>query len=191
MSELFTETCPNCGAEYQICELQSIKCPCGWGLLWDETAGGHLWPEWVLYNPIKQARPESTTRRILVANPGEPSIGKTPGTSDPRTTHYQKGFMNTGLHDLDPHWANPKSTQPFKCDRGLHPTQKPVALAEYFIRTYSNPGDLVLDPFAGSGTTGVAAERCGRHALMIETDDRYCDIIKKRMAEPNQRNLLW
>jgi len=43
---LFTEICPNCGTEYRICELQSIRCPCGWAVLWDEDAGGHLWPEW-------------------------------------------------------------------------------------------------------------------------------------------------
>jgi len=144
----------------------------------------------VLYNPIKQARPESTTREILAASPGEPSIGKDKSRSDPRTSCYQKGLVWQGLHGHDPHWANPKSTQPFKCDRGLHPTQKPVALAEYFIRTYSNPGDLVLDPFAGSGTTGVAAGLCDREALLIEQDERYCEIARERMASPCQRKLL-
>lgn len=58
-------------------------------------------------------------------------------------------------------------------ERGLHPTQKPVALFEYLIRTYTNPGELVLDNTAGSGTTAVAAERTGRRWICIERDEDY------------------
>jgi len=54
-----------------------------------------------------------------------------------------------------------------------HPTQKPVALFEYLIRTYTNPGDLVLDNCAGSGTTAIAAERSGRRWLCIEREPEY------------------
>lgn len=55
----------------------------------------------------------------------------------------------------------------------IHPTQKPVALFEYLIRTYTNPGDLVLDNTAGSGTTAIAAERAGRRWVCIEQDEGY------------------
>lgn len=62
----------------------------------------------------------------------------------------------------------------FKRDKdGRHPTQKPVALFEYLIRTYTNEGDLVLDNCAGSGTTAVAAERTGRRWLCIEKEPEY------------------
>lgn len=54
-----------------------------------------------------------------------------------------------------------------------HPTQKPVALFEYLIRTYTNPGDVVLDNCAGSGTTAIAAENCGRKWICIERDEDY------------------
>lgn len=54
-----------------------------------------------------------------------------------------------------------------------HPTQKPVALFEYLIRTYTNPGDLVLDNTAGSGTTAIAAENTGRRWVCIERDEGY------------------
>ena len=64
----------------------------------------------------------------------------------------------------------------------VHPTQKPVALFEYLIKTYTNPGDLILDNCAGSGTTGVAAENLGRNSILIEKDPKYCEIIRKRMA---------
>ena len=60
--------------------------------------------------------------------------------------------------------------------------QKPVALFEYLIKTYTNPGDLILDNCAGSGTTGVAAENLGRNSILIEKEPKYCEIIRKRMA---------
>ena len=65
----------------------------------------------------------------------------------------------------------------------LHPTQKPVALFEYLIRTYTNEGDLVLDSCAGSGTTGVAAINTKRNYILIEKEQKYYDIIMKRLEE--------
>ena len=63
----------------------------------------------------------------------------------------------------------------------MHPTQKPIALVSRFIELSSKPGDMVLDPFGGSGTTAVAAEALGRKSLTIELDPYYCSIIKKRL----------
>ena len=63
----------------------------------------------------------------------------------------------------------------------LHPTQKPVALFEYLIKTYTNEGDLVLDNCAGSGTTGVACKNLGRNYFLIEKEPQYIDIIQKRL----------
>jgi len=65
--------------------------------------------------------------------------------------------------------------------RGLHPTQKPVALFEYLIKTYTNEGDTVLDNCAGSGTTGVACENTGRNSILIEKEQKYYDIILNRL----------
>ena len=65
----------------------------------------------------------------------------------------------------------------------VHPTQKPVALCEYLIKTYTNPGDLVLDNTMGSGTTGVAAVRTNRRFIGIERDPDYFAICQKRIAE--------
>lgn len=66
---------------------------------------------------------------------------------------------------------------------GGHATQKPVALFEYLIRTYTNEGDTVLDNCAGSGTTGVACLNTNRKFILIEKDTKYCEIIRKRIAE--------
>ena len=67
--------------------------------------------------------------------------------------------------------------------RGLHPTQKPVALMEYLIRTYTNPGDTVLDFTCGSGSTGVAAVNTSRKFIGIELDPDYFKIAEKRIQE--------
>jgi site-specific DNA-methyltransferase (adenine-specific) len=81
----------------------------------------------------------------------------------------------------------------FKTERGKHPTQKPVAMMEYLIKTYTNEGETVLDFTAGSGTLGVAAINTNRNAILIEREHEYCEIIKKRIAEAekNKANNLF
>lgn len=65
----------------------------------------------------------------------------------------------------------------------IHPTQKPVALFEYLIKTYTNEGDLVLDNCAGSGTLGIAAINTKRNYILIEKELKYCKIAEKRLKE--------
>ena len=72
-------------------------------------------------------------------------------------------------------------------DRGLHPTQKPVALMEYLIRTYTNEGETVLDFTMGSGTTGVACQNTGRDFIGIELDPDYFGIASKRIDEATRQ----
>ena len=74
----------------------------------------------------------------------------------------------------------------FKGERGLHPTQKPVALMEYLIKTYTNENETVLDFTFGSGTTGVACMNTNRKFIGIEMDDHYFDIGTKRILEATQ-----
>jgi site-specific DNA-methyltransferase (adenine-specific) len=62
-----------------------------------------------------------------------------------------------------------------------HPTEKPVALEEYLIRTYTNQGDTVLDNCMGSGSTGVAAVLTGRNFIGIEQEQKYYNIAKERI----------
>jgi DNA modification methylase len=68
-------------------------------------------------------------------------------------------------------------------DGRLHPTQKPEALMLAILSDFTDPGDVVLDPFAGSGTTLVACKRLGRRAIGIEMDRRYCDAIVSRLRQ--------
>ena len=65
----------------------------------------------------------------------------------------------------------------------LHPTQKPVALFEYLIKTYTDEGDLVLDNCAGSGTTGVACKNLNRNYILIEKEEKYIEVIRQRLRQ--------
>lgn len=85
------------------------------------------------------------------------------------------GTFNNGgkaLHDFFESPVAPRSEREF----GKHPTQKPVELMAHFVRTLSNPGDVVLDPFMGSGSSGAAAARLGREFVGIEVDKGYFEI---------------
>lgn len=86
-------------------------------------------------------------------------------------------------HQKLPELRVPSSWQKFNTEVGLHPTQKPVALMEYLIKTYTNAGDTVLDNCMGSGTTGVACINTGRNFIGIEKDPAYFAIAEKRINE--------
>ena len=84
----------------------------------------------------------------------------------------------------------PKDIIKFNKDKGYHPTQKPVALLEYLIKTYTNEGEMVLDNCMGSGSTGVACVNTGRKFIGIEIDKKYFDISKQRIEEAKNNNSL-
>ena len=75
----------------------------------------------------------------------------------------------------------------FKAERGdelaMHPTVKPVDLVADAIQDVSRRGEIVLDPFGGSGTSLIAAHQCGRTARLIELDPAFCDVIVRRWQE--------
>lgn len=77
----------------------------------------------------------------------------------------------------------PRTVIKMKCERGFHPTQKPVALMEYLIETYTEEGNTVLDFAMGSGTTGIACDNTFRNFIGIEKDDNYFSIAKERIEK--------
>jgi|TARA_B110000438_G_scaffold163105_1_gene156143 site-specific DNA-methyltransferase (adenine-specific) len=81
----------------------------------------------------------------------------------------------------------PKTVLKFKQETGLHPTQKPVKLAKYLIKTYTNENDTVLDSTMGSGTTGVACVETKRNFIGIELDDKYFELAKNRIKESKSK----
>ena len=73
----------------------------------------------------------------------------------------------------------------------LHPTQKPVALFEYIIKTYTNEGDLVLDNCAGSGTTAIACLNTNRNYILMEKEQKYYDIINERIKKHTEQQKIF
>lgn len=88
-------------------------------------------------------------------------------------------FNNNGMliHDFIETSVTPNSERKY----GKHPTQKPESLLLHFVTILSNKGDWVLDPFMGSGTTGVLAKRTGRNFIGVELDKKYFDMAKSRI----------
>lgn len=98
-----------------------------------------------------------------------------------RSNNY--GAVRDGYETVNTGTRNPLTVVDFnQSDKKVHPTQKPVALMEYLIRTYTNHGDTVLDNCMGSGTTGVACENTGRKFIGIERDPTYFSIAAHRIA---------
>ncbi len=123
--------------------------------------------KWTYNKQMESAPPQSKER-----------IGRThrSATGSPNT----KEMMGHHTYVFGPERV-PSSIQKFTIQRGLHPTQKPVDLMRYLIRTYSNPGETVLDATMGSGTTGVAALAEGRSFVGIESDPKYFVIAQARI----------
>lgn len=96
---------------------------------------------------------------------------------------YNKGQRLTTYDSTERY---PRSVQIFSTDKqtcNLHPTQKPLALIEYLVKTYTNEGDIILDFTMGSGTTGVACKNLNRNFIGIELDEEYFKIAQQRIDE--------
>lgn len=90
---------------------------------------------------------------------------------------------------MRPQLRYPRSIQKFNRERGFHPNQKPVGLVEYFLKTYTEVGDVVLDPYMGSGTTAVGCINLGRPFIGVEIDPRYFDIACERVRNAYENSL--
>lgn len=104
-----------------------------------------------------------------------------------KQTNVPEFYFDRKLHRIDTVNTGdrfPRSVINFNISReGLHPTQKPVTLFEYLIKTYSTENDLILDNCAGSGTTAIAALNTNRCYILIEKDPHYYSVINKRIEE--------
>ena len=128
-------------------------------------------------------------KSLPVYNPQNLTIvNKTIKNSKSKKSKSEKGIATHNGGRLQDNYFQEFSNYPsqlikFGNDSGTHPTQKPVALMEYLIRTYTNLGDTVLDPFLGSGTTGVACVNTSRKFIGIEMDADYFTIAQARIQK--------
>ena len=124
----------------------------------------------VVYYPIKEQRAASGLARVK-SSPIQGGRIKDDAVYG-KTNHIKKKYDELRY---------PQSVQKFNVERGLHPTQKPTALMEYLIKTYTNSGEVVLDFTMGSGSTGVAAKNLNRNFIGIEQDENYFNIATDRI----------
>ena len=125
----------------------------------------------VFYKKLPPYNPQFTNGKPYIAKRG------TKGTNYGNDVDGHNGMtVNDGKR-------YPLSVLKFNKETGLHPTQKPVALFEYLIKTYSNEGDTVLDNVIGSGTTAVACINTNRKFIGFEMDETYYSMAKKRIEQ--------
>ena len=167
-------------------------------LVWEKSKGSNFVHS--RYQPLK------THENIIVFSKGGAAQGsKTPMKYYPQMTigiPYDKGFGHNKLNTLSGglsksssiHLKNetgnrfPRSVHYYKTaesEGSYHPTQKPVALLEYLIKTYTNEGETVLDFTSGSFSTGVAALNTNRKFIGVEMEEKYFDIGVNRMSDLN------
>lgn len=128
-----------------------------------------------VYNP--QMIPRPPEKYEIPRNYGSGDCYTNKG-EDPRRQYVGKmlteWFPRNLIREMKRHSGNK--------NENFHPSQKPVPLFEYLIKTYSNEGDTVLDNCAGCGTTGVACKNLNRECILIEREEKYIEIIQKRLS---------
>lgn len=130
-----------------------------------------FYKEFPVYNP--QGIREVKNKKERKKNYKKDSIYK----MDTLCKKYVSKYTNYPKHILE--YKNEAASNKNR----FHPTQKPVALLEYLVKTYTNEGDVVLDNCMGSGSTGVACVKTGRRFIGIEKEQEYFDIAKQRIEE--------
>ena len=166
------------------------------------TKGNHLYKyDWVWEKdngtnaPNVNLQPFRVHEFILVFGKGRVTNGKrTPMLYNPQKTegkpytqksgkvseNWKGGLKNIITKNVDG-MRHPKTIQKFTRDKGLHPTQKPVEMLEFLVKTYTDKEMTVLDPTMGSGSTGVACVNTNRKFIGIELDEDYFNIAKERI----------
>ena len=149
--------------------------------VWDKKRGSNF--------ATVKIRPFNSFENIMVFYKKQPTYNPQMWKSTPYTC--KQGYVGvakqTGLYRDDVITVNngdryPLTILSFSKETGLHPTQKPVALLEYLIKTYTNEGDTVLDNCMGSGSTGVACKNTNREFIGMELDEKYYKIACERLG---------
>lgn len=159
-----------------------------YSLVWEKSRVGGFWD--CKYRPLKSHEDvlifsaggcSNGSKVPMVYNPQGLTEGVGGWTAKPTSGNSRTGSDKTGKREASNY---PRSVLRFASEtRPIHPTQKPVALMEYLIRTYSNEGATVLDNCMGSGTTGVACANAGRRFIGIEKDAEYFAIARQRIEQ--------
>ena len=143
-------------------------------------------PSNITFNPLACGKPidPETTARAYRKQCGAPENGS--GMTGMNTTNLR--HLKMGRPSNVVHVHNVSNQFSLKKE---HPATFPEGLVEFFTKTFTNEGDVILDPFAGSGTTAVVAAKLNREFIMIELQEEYCDLIKRRVKSEAGQDLLF
>ena len=127
---------------------------------------------------------QGAKRRTFGKEGNTTGSGKEYGTVDANPTgRYPMNIIGEVQSEHQKYFYAPRATRKEKGEDNDHPTVKPVSLMEYLIKIYSPVDSIVLDPFCGSGTTGVAAKKQNRNFVGIDLSEHYTEIAKRRVAD--------
>lgn len=161
-----------------------------WSLVFSDVETCHRWREQLELSGLRYVR----TGAWVKDDPMPQFSGDRPAVGfEPCTITHAQGPMRWNGGGMPAVWRYGT----VKRNRPDHPCPKPLDLMRELVRLFSDPDELILDPFAGSGTTGLAARVEGRRAILIETDERFCAVAARRLergdigAQQPQQGMLW
>ena len=178
----------HCTMKYAIELINAAKHLYKYDWIWEKDNGTNV--------PNVNQQPFRVHEYILIFGKGRVTHGKrTPMKYFPQKTKGDPYTQKSGR--ISENWKgglsnivtentgdrHPKTVQKHTRERGYHPTQKPVSLADLIINSYTEEGDVVLDTFMGSGSSGVSAKKNYRNYIGIEINKEYYDIAKRRIDE--------
>lgn len=178
----------HCTMKYAIELINAAKHLYKYDWIWEKDNGTNV--------PNVNQQPFRVHEYILIFGKGRVTHGKrTPMKYFPQKTKGDPYTQKSGR--ISENWKgglsnivtentgdrHPKTVQKHTRERGYHPTQKPVSLADLIINSYTEEGDVVLDTFMGSGSSGVSAKKNCRNYIGIEIDKEYFDIAKRRIND--------
>lgn len=157
--------------------------------------------------PVNKKMPRKNTELILIFKPkkaltsdltynpifskGKPYVKKHKAGNKTRKSDKSYITKNKGKRYPDQIIKAPSKDNMVKSERTDHPTQKPLSLCKYVIKTLSNPGDTVIDPFAGSGSIPLAGLELNRQFIAIEKNHKYFKIAKSRIENYNNQQSIF
>ena len=178
----------HCTMKYAIELINAAKHLYKYDWIWEKDNGTNV--------PNVNQQPFRVHEYILIFGKGRVTHGKrTPMKYIPQKTKGDPYTQKSGR--ISENWKgglsnivtentgdrHPKTVQKHTRERGYHPTQKPVSLADLIIKSYTEEGDVVLDTFMGSGSSGVSAKKNYRNYIGIEINKEYYDIAKRRIDD--------
>ena len=172
----------------EFCGLQFARLARRWVLVFSDVESSMVWretltDEWRLKNPACRQLEYVRTGCWLKRGSTPQFTGDRPATGfEAVTICHPKGrkrWNGGGGHAV---WEHAIVLNRSGDDPRLHTTQKPEALMRELVLQFTDFGEVVLDPFAGSGSTGAACKKLGRLAVLVEAQEQYCEVIAKRIA---------